>query len=113
MQYGAGTVAAEDNNAGEIVDPRPFAVGSIVDTFDKYTHLSKVLPAMGYGKKQMKELEDTINNADVDVVISGTPIDLKRVLKTDKKLVRVRYGVGKKTATDLERIVDTFTKKHL
>jgi len=113
MQYGAGTVAAKDNNASEIIDPRPFAVGSIVDTFEKYTHLSKVLPAMGYGKKQTKELEETINSADVDVVVSGTPIDLKRVLKTDKKLVRVRYGVGKKTAEELERIVETFTNKHL
>jgi len=113
MQYGAGTVAAEDNNAKEIVDPRPFAVGSIVDTFEKYTHLSKVLPAMGYGKKQMKELEETINNADVDVVVSGTPIDLKRVLETDKTLVRVRYGVGEKTAAELKKIIDSFTSKHL
>ena len=113
MEYGAGTVAAEDNNAGEIVDPRPFAVGSIIETFDKYTHLSKVLPAMGYGKKQMKELEETINNADVDVIISGTPIDLKRVLKTDKSLIRVRYDVGDKTTKELEAIVAQFTKKYL
>ena len=113
MPYGAGTVAAEDNNAGEIIDPRPFAVGSIVDTFEKYTHLSKVLPAMGYGKKQMMELEETINNAEVDVIVSGTPIDLNRVLKTDKTMIRVRYGVGEETAKELETIVDTFTKKHL
>ncbi|MBS3778490.1 MAG: GTPase, partial [Candidatus Thermoplasmatota archaeon] len=113
MEYGAGTVAAEDNHAGEIVDPRSFAVGSIVDTFEKYTHLSKVLPAMGYGKKQTKELEETINNAEVDAVISGTPIDLNRVLKTDKPLLRVRYGVGDTTAKELETIVDSFTNKHL
>lgn len=113
MEYGAGTVAAEDNKAGEIIDPRPFAVGSIVATFEKYTHLSKVLPAMGYGKKQMKELEETINNADVDAVISGTPIDLKRVLETDKPLLRVRYGVGDSTAKELETLVDSFTSKHL
>jgi predicted GTPase len=113
MQYGAGTVAAEDNKAGEIIDPRPFAVGSIVDTFEKYSHLSKVLPAMGYGKKQMKELEETINNAEVDTIVSGTPIDLKRVLETDIPLVRVRYGVGDKTATELEAIVTDFTKKYL
>jgi predicted GTPase len=113
MKYGAGTVAAEDNDVGEIVDPRPFAVGSIVDTFKKYNHLSKVLPAMGYGKKQMKELEETINNAEVDAVVSGTPIDLKRVLKTDKPLIRVRYGVGDKTAKELEDIVEQFTNKHL
>ncbi len=113
MQYGAGTVAAQDNQAGEIIDPRPFAVGSIVATFEKYTHLSKVLPAMGYGKKQMKELEETINNAEVDTIVSGTPIDLKRVLETDKPLVRVRYSVGDKTATELEAIVTQFTKKYL
>ncbi len=113
MPYGAGTVAAKDNNAGEIVDPRPFAVGSIVETFNKYTHLSSVLPAMGYGKKQIKELEETINNADVDVVVSGTPIDLTRVLDTDKKLIRVRYGVGKKTKEELSRIVDEFINTHL
>lgn len=113
MKYGAGTVAAQDNKAGEIIDPRPFAVGSIVKTFEKYTHLSKVLPAMGYGKKQIKELEETINNADVDVIISGTPIDLKRVLKTDKSLIRVRYDVGDKTTKELEAIVAQFTKKYL
>ena len=113
MPYGAGTVAAEEHQAGEIIDPRPFAVGSIVDTFNKYTHLSKVLPAMGYGKKQIKELEQTINNADVEVIISGTPIDLQRVLKTEKPLIRVRYNVGEKTAKDLEKIIDGFIKKHL
>ncbi|MFO8077588.1 MAG: cyclic 2,3-diphosphoglycerate synthase [Thermoplasmatota archaeon] len=113
MPYGAGTVAAKDNNAGEIVDPRPFAVGSIVETFNKYTHLSSVLPAMGYGKKQMKELEETINNADVDVVVSGTPIDLTRVLDTNKQIIRVRYGVGKKTKEELSRIVDEFINTHL
>ena len=113
MPYGAGTVAAEDNNAGEIIDPRPFAVGSIVDTFEKYHHLSRVLPAMGYGKKQTQELEETINKADVDLIVSGTPIDLSRVLTTDKPLVRVRYGVGDKTTDELEKIVDKFTADQL
>ena len=113
MQYGAGTVAAEDNDAGEIIDPRSFAVGSITDTFNKYTHLTKVLPAMGYGKKQIKELEETINNADCDIVVSGTPIDITRVLKSSKPIVRVRYGVGDKTVKELEKIVDGFTKKLL
>jgi predicted GTPase len=68
---------------------------------------------MGYGKKQMKELEQTINNADVDVVVSGTPIDLTRILHTDKKIIRVRYGVGKKTVNELERIIDGFIKTYL
>ncbi len=113
MQYGAGTVAAKDAGASEIVDPREFAVGSITDTFNKYTHLTNVLPAMGYGAKQVKELEETINNIDVDVVVSGTPIDLNRVLKADKPIVRVRYEVGTETAKELEEIVDDFTKNHL
>ncbi len=113
MKYGAGTVAAKDNNAGEIIDPRSFAVGSITETFNKYNHLTNVLPAMGYGDKQTKELEETINNTDCDIVVSGTPIDLNRILKASKPIVRVRYSVGEKTAKELEKIVDDFTKKLL
>jgi len=113
MPYGAGTVAARDVGVKEIIDPRPFAVGSIKDTFNKYTHLTKVLPAMGYGKKQIKELEQTINNTNCDIVVSGTPIDITRVLKADKPIVRVRYSVGKETAKELEKIVNNFTKKNL
>ena len=113
MKYGAGTVAANDNNAGEIIDPRNFAVGSITETFNKYNHLTSVLPAMGYGKKQISELEETINNTECDVVVSGTPIDLNRVLNSSKPIVRVRYGVGKETVKDLEKIVADFTSKLL
>ena len=113
MKYGAGTVAANDNNAGEIIDPRGFAVGSITETFNKYDHLTNVLPAMGYGDKQIKELEETINNTDCEIVVSGTPIDLNRILNSSKPIVRVRYGVGEKTAKELEGIVSDFTKKLL
>ena len=113
MKYGAGTVAAKDNNAGEIIDPRSFSVGSIAETFNKYNHLTNVLPAMGYGDKQTKELEETINKTDCDIVVSGTPIDLNRILKVNKPIVRVRYSVGEKTAKELEKIVDDFTKKLL
>jgi predicted GTPase len=91
MAYGAGWVAARRFGAAEIVDPRPFAVGSIVDTYNKYPTTGAVLPAMGYGEKQMKELEQTIKNADVDLVIVGTPIDLTRVIEIDKPYQRVRY----------------------
>jgi predicted GTPase len=86
MPYGAGMVAAKEFGAKTIVDPRPYAVGSIVDTFRKYPHLTNILPAMGYGKKQIHELEETINNTKCDVVVSGTPIDLIRILKTKKLL---------------------------
>jgi len=112
MKYGAGMVAAIDNDASEIIDPREFSVGSITDTFNKYTHLTNVLPAMGYGKKQISELEKTINNTDCEVVVSGTPIDLSRVLKSNKPMVRIRYGVGENTVKELEEIVDMLLKKH-
>jgi len=113
MPYGAGTVAAKDAGAKEIIDPRGFSVGSIADTFNKYTHLTNVLPAMGYGSKQIKELEETINNTDCDIVVSGTPIDITRVLKSSKPIVRVRYSVGDKTAQELDKIIDDFTSKNL
>lgn len=113
MKFGAGLIAAERWGAKEIVDPRPYAVGSIVKTFNKYTHLSNVLPAMGYGKKQIRELEQTINNTDVDLVISGTPIDIRRVLKSSKPIVRIRYSVGEETANELEKVTDEFISKYL
>ncbi len=113
MMYGAGKIAAERWGAKEIIDPRPFAVGSIIKTFEKYSHLSNVLPAMGYGKKQISELEKTINNTDVDLVVSGTPIDITRVLKSSKQIIRVKYGVGEETGLELEKVVDGFIKKHL
>jgi predicted GTPase len=91
MAYGAGWVAARRFGAAEIIDPRPFAVGSILETYAKYPTTGDVLPAMGYGDQQMKELEQSINNADVDLVIIGTPIDLGRILKINKPTQRVRY----------------------
>ncbi len=113
MRYGAGTVAAQMQKVKEIIDPRPYAVGSIKKTFEKYPHLTNVLPAIGYGKKQIKELEQTINNIDCDVVLSGTPIDITRVLKVKKPIVRVQYSVGEQTGKELEHIVDEFLKRKL
>jgi predicted GTPase len=104
MAYGAGWVAARRFGAAEIVDPRPFAVGSIIETYAKYPNTGAVLPAMGYGEKQVKELEKTINNADVDLVLVGTPIDLGRILKINKPSQRVRYElqeIGQPTLTEL------------
>lgn len=108
MKFGAGTIAAKEHNAKEIIDPRPFAVGSIIKIFEKYKHLEKVLPAMGYGKEQIKELEQTINNTDCDVVVSGTPIDLSRILKANKPVVRIRYDVGEETTLELKKVVEEF-----
>jgi predicted GTPase len=90
MSFGAGHVAAERYGA-TIVDPRPYAVGSILETYRKYPHVRDVLPAMGYGDRQTAELEQTIRNAEVDAVLIGTPIDLGRLLKIDKPAIRVRY----------------------
>ncbi len=112
MSFGAGKIAAEENNAKEIIDPREYAVGSIIDTFKKYTHLTNVLPAMGYGKTQISELEQTISKIDCDTVVSGTPIDITRVINVDKPIVRVRYGVGEKTSNELKAIVDEFLSTH-
>lgn len=91
MAIGAGWVAAKRFGAGEIVDPRPFAVGTIAGTYEKYPTTGDVLPAMGYGDDQMRELEETINRADADLVIIGTPIDLGRILDLNKPSQRVRY----------------------
>ena len=110
MQYGAGTVAAKEYGAKTLIDPRPFAVGSIIETFEKFPHLTNILPAMGYGKQQIKELEKTINNTECDVIVSGTPIDLTKILKTKKPIVRVRYGVGDAASRELEALLTTFLK---
>jgi len=91
MGFGAGYVAVEEIHGVEIVDPRPHAVGSIRALFERYPHLKNVVPAMGYTKEQVKELEDTINQSGADIVVAGTPIDLKRVIKVKMPVVRVRY----------------------
>jgi len=104
MAYGAAWIAARRYGAAEIVDPRPFAVGSITATFKKYPTTGAVLPAMGYGAAQIAELEQTIRKADVDLVLIGTPIDLSRVLKIEQPTQRVRYDlqeIGKPTLRDI------------
>ncbi len=91
MRYGAGTVAAQKLGAAKIVDPRPFTVKSITATYEKYPNIGVLLPAMGYGEQQMKDLETTINQTDCDSVVIGTPIDLGRILKINKPSTRVMY----------------------
>ena len=109
MSYGAAHVAARNHGAAAIIDPRPYAVGSIKDTLAKYAHVTEVLPAMGYGSRQMSELEATINAADCDLVLIGTPIDLGRLLKINKPALRVRYELGDtakaKLRTEIERVL--------
>jgi predicted GTPase len=104
MTYGAGWVAARRFGAAEIVDPRPFAVGAIHETFLKYPETGPILPAMGYGEEMTHDLEQTINGSDVDLVISATPIDLTRIIQINKPLQRVRYElqeIGYPTLTDI------------
>ncbi len=106
MKYGAGVVAAQRFGAGEIIDPRPFAVNTIADTFKKYPDIGTVLPAMGYGAGQMHDLEATINASNAEVVITATPIDLTRIIQVRLPMVRVRYElqvIGTPTLEDLLR----------
>ncbi len=111
MGYGAGFVAAQRFGAAKVIDPRPFAVGSIKQTFEKYSHLQSVLPAMGYSEKQIQELEQTINASNADVVVEGTPIDLTRLLKANKPVLKVKYDLDEKTSPDVKAILNDFLKK--
>ena len=108
MEYGAGVVAARKFSAGELVDPREYAVDSILDTFNKYPDIGVLLPAMGYGEKQMKDLEETINATDCDVVVIATPIDLTRVIKINKPYVRVQYELQEIGKPDLADVLKDF-----
>lgn len=107
MPYGAGFIAAE--NAGAIIiDPHPYAVGTIRETYQKYSKLPNILPAMGYSERQIKDLEKTINSSDADVVVIGTPIDLTRIIKIRKPSIRVRYELQEIGKPDLEDVIKKF-----
>lgn len=108
MAYGAGVIIAKKLGAAEIVDPRPYAVGSIAETFKKYSHLGALLPAVGYGREQIKELEETIDATPCDVIVIGTPIDLRRVLTISKPAVRAEYSLKELGTPTLEDVL----KKH-
>ncbi|MEW6524784.1 MAG: cyclic 2,3-diphosphoglycerate synthase [Bacillota bacterium] len=104
MTYGAGVLAARKFGARELVDPRPFATGTIKKTFDNYPRIGTLLPAMGYGSQQIRELEATINTSDAELVIIATPIDLRRVARLQKPAVRVTYElqeIGRPTLEDV------------
>jgi predicted GTPase len=110
MKYGAGTIGAKKAGAMEIVDPRPYAVGTITETFKKYPDTGPLLPAMGYSEKQVSDLEETINNTDCDAVVIGTPIDLNRVVNIKKPSTRVRYEIKEIGEVNLEQVIDDFFK---
>jgi predicted GTPase len=105
MTYGAGAVAAREHGAAELVDPRPYAVGTIAETFKKYPQTEDVLPAMGYGDDQIRELEATIRATPCDLVIIGTPVDLRRLVKIDKPAVRVTYDLVERGKPDLADVL--------
>jgi len=105
MKVGAGTVAAQRFGAKELVDPRPFTVGTMTETFKKYPNIGTLLPAMGYSAKQIKDLETTINNTDCDAVVIGTPIDLTRFIKINKPFTRVKYDLSLEAKAELKKIL--------
>ena len=111
MAFGAGILAAEKYGALEVIDPRPYAVGSIAETFGKYPHIGKLLPAIGYGHSQMEELEETIRRIPCDVVIIGTPIDLRKIIHIDKPTDRVRYLLREISTPTLKELLETRLKK--
>ncbi|NPD44905.1 MULTISPECIES: cyclic 2,3-diphosphoglycerate synthase [unclassified Lentimicrobium] len=112
MKIGAGTVAAKKYGAKELVDPRPYTVGKLSETFEIYPNIGALLPAMGYSAQQLKDLETTINNTDCEAVVIGTPIDLQRIVKIDKPATRVYYDLQEIGQPDFVGILDDFVKKY-
>jgi len=108
MKYGAGTIAAKRFNASEIIDPRPYTVASITDTYNKYPKIGHLLPAMGYGDQQIKDLQETIDRVDCDAVIIGTPIDLTRLISFKVPATRVRYELQEIGLPNLETLLKDF-----
>ncbi len=107
MSYGAGVIAARKYGAARLVDPRPWLSGSLVKTFEKYPDIGAVLPAMGYGRKQIKDLENTIKATPCDIVLIATPVDLTRIVSIEKPAVRIRYEYGNRGEPTLEQVVRT------
>jgi len=105
MAYGAGLIAARAYGAGQIVDPRPFALGTIQEAFHRYPHIGPVLPAMGYSKAQISDLEKTIDRVPCDLVLFATPIHLTRIVKINKPTVRVRYDYKDHGSPSLEEVL--------
>ncbi|MCF6147574.1 MAG: GTPase [Candidatus Kuenenia sp.] len=105
MSFGAGVLAAQQYGASEIIDPRPYAVGSILETYMKYPHLENLLPAMGYGHKQIEELTESIDRTPCDTVLIGTPIDLRKIIRIEKPTNRVRYNMQEMGEPQLEKLV--------
>ena len=106
MAYGAGVIAARDFGAAELIDPRPYAVGSIRETFEKYPHIGRLLPAMGYSDLQMRELKETVESAPCDLVLIATPVDLQGLLGLKKETVRVTYEIEERSGAPLKKAIE-------
>jgi predicted GTPase len=112
MKIGAGIVAALKHGAAELVDPRPYTVGKLSETFSIYPNIGTLLPAMGYSDEQIRDLEQTIENTPCDAVVIGTPIDLSRIIKINKPTVVVDYDLQEIGAPNLTQVLGDFVKKH-
>lgn len=112
MAYGAGYVAATQAHAAEIVDPRHSAAGEIAGVYRRFPHIGKVLPAMGYSAKELADLEKTINEAEADAVVAETPIDLSRLMKLNKPVIRIRYEFAEAGGPSLRSHIDAFLREH-
>jgi len=112
MKYGAGTVAAQQYGAIELVDPRSYTVGSITEVFKRYPDIGVLLPAMGYDQQQLKDLEETINKVDCDGVVVGTPINLSNIINIKKPNTRVYYELQEIGTPNLSEILSEFVKSH-
>ena len=112
MKIGAGIVAARKFGAAGLVDPRPYAVGRLSETFESYPEIGTLLPAMGYSEQQLRDLETTINNTECDAVVIGTPIDLNRIIKIDKPSTRVYYNLQEIGRPNLTEVLEDFIEKH-
>ncbi len=112
MKIGAGVVAAQKFGAAGFVDPRPYTVGKLSETFELYPEIGTVLPAMGYGEQQLRDLETTINNTECDAVVIGTPIDLNRIIKIDKPSTRVYYNLQEIGRPNLTEVLESFIEQH-
>jgi predicted GTPase len=112
MSYGAGYVAAT-NSGAVIVDPRPYLSGTMKTLFEEFPQITEIVPAMGYNDQQIKDMEDTLNKAEAEVIIDGSPIDLEKLINSNKPIVRVSYDIEAIKSPTIEEVLDDFIKKHL
>ncbi|MHA1916595.1 MAG: GTPase, partial [Promethearchaeota archaeon] len=112
MSYGAGYVAAK-NSGAIIVDPRPYLTGTMKTVFEEFPQITEIVPAMGYNEQQIKDMEETLNKAEAEVIIDGSPIDLEKLIKSNKPIVRVSYDIEAIKSPTIEEVLDDFIQKFL